>query len=159
MIKDISELDKPKGRTPRKEKVKKERRRRSGLGLETNMRLHIPDDQKDPNYHYHWLNDSPGRIAAKTVKDDYDIVTEAELREGGENVQVKRAVGTGANGEWQYAYLCKKPKEYYDGDKATEQESIASAEKAAKEGAPPGADGLSTSDHGYVPDGHKNVIG
>lgn len=151
--------EKPKGRQPRKEKLKKERRRRGGMGLETNMRLHIPDEQKDPNYHYHWLNDSPGRIIAKTKQDDYDIVTEAELKVGGENVQVKRAVGTGANGEWQYAYLCKKPKEYYDSDKAKEQEDIASAEKATKEGAPPAVDGLNTADHAYVPKDHRNVIG
>ncbi len=150
------------GRPPRKEQNQKRRRRREGMGIERNLRLFIPEDVKDPDYHYHWINDKPGRLHARTVQDDYDIVTEEELKgekHDGEGTQVKRAIGTGENGEWMYSYLCRKPKDFYVEDKAKEQERIAQFERQAREGIPASNDGLDTDDHAYVPEGRRNVIG
>ena len=163
----MTEHETKKGRAPRKEESKKRRRRREGIGIEGSLRLHVPEEAKDPNFHYHWLTDKPGRIQAKTVNDDYDIVTEQELQArldkkdytaGDKDTQAMRAVGYGENGQWMNAYLCKKPKEFYDEDKAKEQEDIAEAMKATKEGLPGGSDGLGTADHVYTPEDRVNVI-
>ena len=147
------------GRPPRQDTVKKTRRRREGLGLDRNLRLHVPEDWKDKNFHYHWINDTPGRLMNKTVQDDYDIVTEEELRGEkigeGEGTQVKRAVGTGADGGWQYAYLCRKPKDFYDEDKQSEQAEIDSKMQSIKQG---NQEQIGKGDHAYVPKGHQNVI-
>ena len=147
------------GRPDRKEDVKKVRRRREGMGVERNQRLNVPEKWKDPNFHYHWINETPGRIMNKTEQDDYDIVTEEEMRGEklgtGEGTQVKRAVGTGADGQWQYAYLCRKPKDFYKTDKLEEQAEIAKKMDAIKHGS---AEGLDKDDQAYTPRGHQNVI-
>ena len=154
-----SEIKRGPGRPPRQEAVKKSRRRREGLGLDRNLRLHVPEGVKDPNFHYHWINDNPGRILNKTVQDDYDIVTEEDLRGEklgeGEGTQVKRAVGTGPDGGWKYAYLCRKPKDFYKEDQKTEQAEIDAKMKAIKQGS---QEGLGKEDHSYVPKGHQNVV-
>jgi len=147
------------GRPPRQEAVKKVRRRRDDLGIERNQRLNVPESWKDPKFHYHWINETPGRIMNKTEQDDYDIVTEEEIRGeklgDGEGTQVKRAVGTGADGQWQYAYLCRKPKEYYEEDKKKEQAEIELKMKSIQKGNP---EGMDKEDHAYTPRGHQNVI-
>lgn len=149
-------VEKSTGRPDRKEEVKTERRRRNGMGLDRNRRLHYAEDKKDPAYEYRWANDTPGRIAGLTEQDDYDIVMEDG--EGGEGTPVKRAVGTGPSGEWKHAYLVRKPKKYYEADKKEEQDSIADAEQDMKEKPAPSADGLSRNDHAYVPQDRVNVI-
>lgn len=165
-------VQRSEGREDRKEQTQKARRRRQGLGLERNKRIVIPDAAKDPNYHYYVANDTPGRMHGLTKNDDYDVVTqdmldnqlrksrgEEPLPEGGDGSPVKIPVGTGRDGQWMYGYLLRKPKEYYEADKAQEQKSIADAEKVMKEGPAPSADGLNRADHAYVPSGHRNQIG
>jgi hypothetical protein len=165
------EVAKTAGREPRKEAVKKERRRRKGMGLDANLKLHVPEEAKDPNFHYHFLNGTEARMYQKTVRDDYDIVTvemlenekrkkrgESEIPIKGEGTPYKVPVGVGKDGKALDAFLVRKPKESYEQDKKEEQESIADAESAIKEGPVSSAEGLNKGDHSYVPQGHVNVI-
>src|SRR4030065_730623 len=49
-----------------------ERRRREGSGLDSNLRLSLPDHLKnDLNWRYHWLVDRPGRGFQKTRDDGW----------------------------------------------------------------------------------------
>lgn len=157
-----TEIKRGPGRPPRKQVEKKKRRRRDDMSLSRHDRLAVPENAKDPNYQYRWVNDSPGRIHALTQMDDYDVVTEEELsgqEYDGEGTPVRRALGFGPGGDEYHAYLCKKPREYYEADKAKEQEAIAEVEKAAEQGVAPGEDGLTSADHAYVPRGHQNRLG
>jgi hypothetical protein len=142
--------------TERNEEIKTERRRRAGMGLERTLKLYYPEALKDPNFEYRWINDSPGRIEAKTVDDDWDVVTE---KRNGAAAKVRRPVDTGRTGQPLYAVLCRKPKHLYQQDKAEEQKVINAQEEAMRRGpvaSPPG-DSVESSTT-YVPGG-RNVIG
>ncbi|HDA7928959.1 TPA: hypothetical protein O5V78_002736, partial [Staphylococcus aureus] len=62
-------------RTPRIEEVQTERRRRTGLGPDRNLKLHVPEEAKDPNFVYRWVNNRPGRVMQLTQMDDYEVVS------------------------------------------------------------------------------------
>lgn len=72
-----------RGRPPRAETTGTERRRRQPGSLNRMVvsPLAIPEECRDPDYHYHWVNDVRGRVHALTTHDDYDIVTMDELDE------------------------------------------------------------------------------
>lgn len=156
------------GRPPRKQEVKQRRRRRTEMGVSRHDPLAIPEKAKDKNFVYRFINDVPGRVQSLTQLDDYDVVTEEELnaRLAGEDF-VESSEGTpvvrktrGFDGGEMDVYLVKKPKDYYEADKAEEQEAIAQVEKAAEEeGITPGKDGLTAADNAYVPKGHRNRLG
>jgi hypothetical protein len=76
----------------------------------------------------------------------------------GEGTPVKRLVGKQDGGAPLYAYLCRKPKDFYQADKARELRSIREREDAIKRG--PGAieGGLPGGSTSYVPD-QGNQIG
>ena len=152
----------PRGRSaqgrfePRKDAEKKERRRRSGMGLDRSRKLFVPESMKDPRYEYRWINDIHGRIQAKTIEDDWDICKET-LRDGTVQDYRRHADATRA-GVPVYAYLCRKPKELYDEDKAEEQKLIDAQEETMRRGPLPSPQGAGTeSNTTYVPGG-RNVI-
>ena len=159
----VEQPKRPVGRPPRQEEVKAERRRRAGSGIERHLRLSIPEEYKDPNYVYRWINDNLDRVKLKTTQDDWDIVHEHELpnatvKQGeGEGTPIKRIVGRGPDGLPMPAYLCRKRKDYYQADKAKEQKAIEDAENAVlthKTAA--GSQGLNPSspdDKAYIPGG------
>jgi hypothetical protein len=49
----------------------------TGTGAERNLKLHVPEEAKDPNF-YRWVNNKPGRVKQLTQMDDYDIVSSAD---------------------------------------------------------------------------------
>jgi hypothetical protein len=140
----------------RTEEIQTERRRRSGMGLERTLKLYYPEGLKDNNFVYRWFNDAPGRIEAKTIEDDWDVVVE---KKNGTNTEIRRPVDSGRTGQPLYAYLCRKPKHLYEQDKAEEQKVITAQENAMRKGPPPSAPGaMDESSTTYVPGG-RNVIG
>lgn len=143
------------GRPPRQEEVKQRRRRREGLGAERNLKLNVPESMKDPNFVYRWVNDRPGRVLQMTTMDDWEkapIVTEQNAGEGTvETRVVDKSVG-------ERAVLLRKPKDFYEADKAEEQKLLDARDETMRRGAPDSQEGLSSSDNAYVPGG-RNIIG
>lgn len=151
---------------PRSAKAEtKARRRRRDVDSEEdrNMKLAIPAALKDPNYEYRWINDTAGgRIMDKTQADDWDQVTKTDLSKEGYSVNsldtgdaIKRVVGS-QDGRPLYAYLCRKPKEFYEEDKQAEQAKIDELEEQILRGQTSDPKGLG-GPHSYVPGGANKV--
>ena len=133
---DFAPTKRPVGR-PAKRAVeeKKQRRRRGDLTIGRNQKLSLDTDRLDDNYVYRWVNDMPGRVQALTKQDDWDVVSAEEI---GEDVRDK---GVGTNVErivsatdGTKAVLLRKPRDYYEEDKAKEQASIREMEQAMERG-------------------------
>lgn len=133
--------------------VKAQRRRRQDTGPSAGLKLHVPENLKDPNFEYRWINDDGRRVHAKTVMDDWDIVESKEIQGDGQGAPVGRLAGKMEGGAPLRALLCRKPKEFYQADKGKEQRAIAEREAAMKQGAVPAAGGLS-GPNTYIPDRH-----
>jgi hypothetical protein len=146
------------GRPPRTEEVKTERRRRTGTGAERNMKLFVPEEAKDPNFQYRWVNNVPGRVKQLTQMDDYEVVSSEDGRiDAGtaEGTVVKRTVD---RNEGEEAVLLRKPRHFYEADKAEEQKLIDARDEQLRAGAAPSSEGLSGSE-AYVPGGRKGHDG
>jgi hypothetical protein len=146
----------PQPQPARVEAEQKARRRRADTSELRNMKLRVPKDLLDPKYEYRWINDkSSGRIQDKTVHDDWDIVN--TLGPDKKEVPVVRNVGSGEHGQPMKAYLCRKPKEFYEEDRAKAEEAITKREEGLRRGTTGDPKGLG-GPHAYVPRGHTNVI-
>jgi hypothetical protein len=144
-------------RTARAETTKNERRRRSDSGSSAGLKLHVPEDMKEKDFEYRWVNDRPGRVHQMTVQDDWDVVSTDrpdQLTAAAEGSVMRRAVdkSTGDN-----AVLLRKPKEYFEADQLEKRKPVDETEKALRRGPAPSSEGLS-GDEAYVPNG-KNTIG
>lgn len=155
---DTMEIKRGPGRPPRQVEMQQRRRRRSDLGMDGHLKLAVPEDKKERGFTYRWFNDVTGRLDGKTVHDDWDIVRENinPDQDNGEGTPVRRSVGVAPDGKPLYAYLCKKPDEFYREDKAKEQKSIDETEAALRRGEVKGADAL-TGPHAYVPGGRQGI--
>ncbi len=99
----------------------------------------IPADCLDlENYVYRWVNDERGKLRLATKLDDYDFVEVSELGDGfdresfdGESEErCRMTVGTNKQGNPTYAYLVKKPREFFEAD----QNEIVDRREAMMEG-------------------------
>lgn len=147
------------GRPPnstRATEVRAQRRRRADTP-ESYGRLTVNHELLDhANYAYRWINDAPGRIEAKTVRDDWDILRDPAIKEDGNNegAQVRQLVGATADGKPFYAYLCKKPIEFHREDRVKKQRALDEAETELKRGFQKDPNALSANDrHAYIPGG------
>lgn len=93
--------------------VKKVMRARTGrIPLHKQSRVSI---DKEPGYHYHLVNDVPGRIDKFKVA-GYEIVS-AKVQEGGHNAQDASQIGKIASqsvGNGETAYYMRIPQEWHD---------------------------------------------
>lgn len=117
-----------RGRTSRVAAKQVERRRRRGGSLNVMAQLQmdcIPPECLDlHNYVYRWVNDERGKLRLATKLDDYDFVRISELGDGfdreafdGESEErCRMTVQTLEHGRPLYAYLLKKPREFFDAD-------------------------------------------
>ena len=138
----------------RAEETRAVRRRRKDTGAMAGLKLHVPEDMKEPGFEYRWINDDGRRIHAKTVDDDWDIVTTKGIDGTGEGTPVTRRVGRQESGAGQNAILCRKPLDWYKEDKRKEHRVVEERRKAMERGLPPAPDGLTAADHSYIPDRH-----
>lgn len=149
----------PVRETPsRAEQVSAQRRRRQDTGPLQGLKLHVPDGLKEEGYEYRWFNDKDGggRLHNKTVLDDWDIVKTKDIDGQGEGTPVTRNVGKMENGQTLKAYLCRKPKEWFDGDRAKAQARITEQENSLKRGVVNDPKGLS-GESAYVPAGGISI--
>lgn len=136
--------------------VKTERRRRRDDGPNAGLKLYVPEEAKDPNFEYRWFNDEPGRVLAKTKQDDWDLVKPDELKGLADAERVIERGASGAGGQPRKAFLARKPKEYYQADKAKEQALIDAREESLKRGVAPSPEGLQGPTT-YVPAGVNTI--
>lgn len=143
------------GRPPRQEEVQQRRRRREGLGLDRNLKLHVSDSMKDDKFVYRWVNDKGSRVQYLTTEDDWDVVSQADssphnVSEG----TTMRRVGNQTHGD--HMVLLRKPREYYEADKAQEQKAIDAMEEGLRKGNAPSAEALA-GPHQYTPGGRNTI--
>jgi hypothetical protein len=125
---DAPEANPARGRAPRIEVKRAERRRRKAgtLNRMAQFKLDIFDDsQLDlKNYVYRWVSDLGSRLRQATKGDDYDFVECAEIpgfdvdvtdTENGDN-RFRMLTDTDKNGRPVYDYLLRKPRDYFDAD-------------------------------------------
>lgn len=146
----------------RTEEVRAQRRRRADTTGEYGGKLHVDDALLDHNkFAYRWVNDSAGRVDHLTVKDDWDIIRDPSVKDdsNSEGAPVRQLVGSKVDGSPLYAYLCRKPIEFHNEDRAKKQARTNDLEKEIMKGVVKGQGALST-DNGtaYIPDGGKNSI-
>jgi len=145
----------------RSAEVATRRRRREGLGAERNLKLHVPEDAKDPNFVHRWVNDRNGRVKQLTTHDDYEVVSSSMLNGGDPDPGGNTAEGTvmrriGDKGIGEGMVLLRKPKPYYEADKREEAKVLDARDEALRKGPPTSQEGLSGNES-YVPGG-RNVI-
>lgn len=115
---------------PRKENAEPERRRRRREGGNvTGRRLGVNEDMLDFNsFAYRWINDDPARIQSKTVYDDWNLMTQdgGELKEDATDLgaAVSMVVGTKPDGSPKRAYLCRKPRKWFEADQKEKQKEL-----------------------------------
>lgn len=141
-------------RPSRQDETRKRRRNRDLLGPERNLKLYVPPDQKDPNFEYRWVNDRPGRVRQMTQYDDWDVVSGIDPSSSAEGTVTTRIVDSGAG---EKGVLLRKPKEYYDEDRAEAEKALKARDDELRQGASTSPEGLS-GPQAYVPGG-RNQIG
>lgn len=102
------------------------RRRKTGPGV-TGQRLGVLESRLDrKKYAYRWINDDETRLHAKTVEDDWDIITnDGEVASSTDlGSAVSQVVGTHPDGRPKRAYLCRKPRGYFDDDQRTKVREV-----------------------------------
>ena len=117
---------KPRGRPAKAELTIAERRARRGATGGIKQKLAIPDNlRNDRDNVYRFVNDVQNRIHDMMNNDTWDMVDS-----DGSNVGINKGkalqhyVGTADNGDPLTAYLMKKPRAFYNEDKASEQTGL-----------------------------------
>lgn len=124
------------------------------------MKLHIPEQKKDSNFVYRWVNARDGRVKHMTENDDYDVVTADQV--GGEDPTKSVAVGTvmnriGDQKTGEGMVLLRKPREYFEQDKKEKMAHLAALDETMKAGPAPNAQGIGPQDNAYVPGGRNRI--
>lgn len=112
--------------TTRREEVQTRRKQRGGGELE-GRRLGIVKSKLDfDNFVYRWVNDAPSRLFAKTKEDDWDVVRNDGVKDDSADLgnAVSQIVGTAPDGSALKAYLCRKPRKFYDEDQADKSAAL-----------------------------------
>jgi len=89
---------------------------------------------KDPNYEYRWVNDTPGRIQ-RFMDGGWEVVNH-DTEVGGEAVDKGSRLGSAVTksvGGIMTAVLMRIPKEWYDEDQVAKQEAIKALEETMKQ--------------------------
>jgi len=105
---------------------------------------------------YRWVVDHPGRMYALTVQDDWAVMTQdgGEVKEDSTDMgnAVSIVVGAHADGSAKRAYLCRKPREWYDEDKKNDRKAVEETERMLKQGVVPEEGDFNNNAEGfYVP--------
>jgi hypothetical protein len=94
------------------------RRRKASAGV-IGTRLAVAEDKLDfDRFAYRWINDKMARISGKYAE-DWDVVqNDGSVKEDSADLgnAVSAVVGLNPDGSKMLAYLCRKPKTYFDED-------------------------------------------
>jgi activator of 2-hydroxyglutaryl-CoA dehydratase len=114
-------------RPTRADEVRQERRRKPGETTHYGVKLHVPEDKKDPRYTYRHVNDTGDRIEAMKAEDWDPAPID------GKSV-TSRHVGTDAGGKSIKAVLMRKQKAWYEADQKEKRKPLDEMEEAIKRG-------------------------
>lgn len=114
-------------RPTRAEEMRTERRRNPGATTHYGVKLHVPDDKKDPLYEHRFVNDTADRIEAMKA-DDWDP---API--DGTTVSA-RHVGTDSGGKSIKAVLMRKRKDWYEADQKEKRKPLDEMEQSIRRG-------------------------
>lgn len=148
----------------RVEAVREERRRRDDMNTDGfRRRLSVNHALLDhEEYRYHWINDTPGRLHALTVLDDWDIMRDPAIKDDGKHIegaQVRNLVGTAPDNKPLYAYLARKRKKWWQADRAKAQASLDKFDEELQRGITKDPAALKATDpHAYVPEGFDKAV-
>lgn len=124
-----------------------ERRRRKNMGRGSRRKLAVPQFENDPNYHYYWSADRPGRMDQLTKHDDYDLVVDPDT-----GAHIERHADVDKFGNPIKHHLLRKPMEYHLADEKEKANDRKRLMTAIERGKTPNADGEPIHDDGaYVP--------
>lgn len=129
--------DLPRGKKPANVKDNismnaEKRRRRGGNPVDMRRRLLADMSRLHPDFEHRWVLDRPGRIAEKTMFDDWDIVTDAHVMEGmGGNVQ---AIAGTNHYNADKMVLVRKRKQYFEADAKAKLQEVSVLEDQIKQG-------------------------
>lgn len=131
-------------------------RKRKGFGSRQ-AKLWVDPDSLDPNYHYYWFRDEPGRIEQAldvgyefVTPDQIRTATGVEIRDTSLGKQVSVVAGTYENGSACHQILMRIPQELYQEYYEEEQEYNDRVDNAIKNGVVANAD---KPENFYVADG------
>jgi len=120
--------EKPKrGRPPRQQQEQQRRRRRTDNLDGARYKLRVDESLLDrENYEYRYVVDRGDRLRAMTQDDDWDIVTQdgnGVVKEDSTDLGAAVSVvsGTKEDGSPERLYLCRKPKEFAEEDRAAKE--------------------------------------
>ena len=131
---------KKRGRPPTKHTSRPVRISMSGSSL----RMHIPEEYRDPDFHYGWQSDK-GDIVARSKRAGYEHVTHAEMPQWGQlgvdsadptSSVISMNVGGGIT-----AYMMKQPMEFYSQDQEAKNALVDARESGMKQQLNSGQDG------------------
>lgn len=104
------------------------RRARGKNDLSHQMKLGVGFDLDTVNYEYRWINggldDQRLRDKTRTEQQGGDwqpLTSDGREPSDSTGTVLRRAVGTNQAGQVEYAYLCRKPKDFYEEDQAITQ--------------------------------------
>ena len=103
-------------------------RRTRGAFNGTTGKLSLNSATLDPAFHYHWINDTPGRVA-QAEANGYQFVVADEV-----GSEVVRLVGVQESGEPLKSYLMKQRMEWYMEDQNALQGNLDRVDAAIKSG-------------------------
>lgn len=162
-----------RGRVSRQEMSAAHRRRRTAGSLDRMAQFTLDifaPEQLDPSFVYRWVTDEGSRLRQATRQDDYDLVGASEIADFSPQDQsdsesserVRMVVGRDKNGAPTYAYLCKKPRAFFEEDQAAVRDfRQAMMEGRVYRGEVGGEEGESAdlTAHAYVPESAGVTLG
>lgn len=118
---------KRRGRPSKSQAEQQRRRKRKAAGGIKNLAVN-PDLLDHENFSHRWINDEEYRMIQKLKSDDWTIVTQdgGEIKDDASDLgnAVSHVVGTNKQGGAMRAFLCRKPREWYEEDKIEKQTEL-----------------------------------
>ena len=112
----------------RADEVRTERRRKPGSTTHYGLKLHVPEEKKDPAYVYRHVNDVGDRVEMMK-ENDWDVAPM-----DGQSV-TSRHVGEAGAGTPSKAVLMRKRRDWYEDDQKEKRKQLDDIETAIKGGA------------------------
>ena len=108
--------------------------------------LAVDTDKLDPDFHYYFVEDRPGRVM-KMQSRDYDLVDNS----GGEHDSIESGSNLARPSGKHNMLLMRKPKQWFEEDKTRKVERSKAVTKQLKKG------GVDKVENAYIPEGGISI--
>ena len=142
------------------EELRARRKERASVDVSgLNQKLSVPEAMKDPRFTYRWVKDVNTRHYEMKRK-DWEYVEDANIaqdeRNSGIGTRIERVGDERTTPKPVKTFLMRKPKEFYEEDKAIQQKSLKAQEQAIVRGEARNEQGQSEPGM-YVPAGGMKI--